>query len=128
MQLSNREADVLTACLQYLHMRGIFCWRNNNAGVYDPVRKRYRGFRGLKGVSDILGILPRACAADGAAARPGLFLAVEVKRPGGKTQPAQQWFLDQVAEQGGIALCVRSVDELAEELDRALGNDQATRL
>ena len=47
----------------------------------------------------------------------GLFLAVEVKRPGGTTSENQDWFLGQVTQLGGIALCVHSVTELEEGLE-----------
>ena len=117
MGVAHREADVLTACLQYLTCRGVFCWRSNNAGVYDPVRKRYRAFRGLKGVSDILGIIPQQVQVGGEVLTQGIFLAVEVKRQGGRASTDQDWFLEKVRELGGIGLCVRSAKELEERLE-----------
>jgi hypothetical protein len=95
------ESDTLTACLELLRLRGVLAWRSNNAGVFDPARKCFRSFRGLKGVSDILGIL------DG-----GRLLAVETKSAAGRLSAEQEWFLAEVNRRGGMAGCVRSVQDL----------------
>jgi hypothetical protein len=60
---------------------------------------------GLKGSSDIEGILPG-----------GRFLAVEVKAPGGRLSPEQREFLERVRELGGLALVVKSWRELDDAL------------
>ena len=101
------ERDTQRACLQYLAARGIFAWRQNTAGVYDPKKDSYR-FPGLRGVADILGCLPD-----------GRLLAVEVKTPTGKVSPHQQRFLERITESGGLGTCVRSVDELVADLKSA---------
>ncbi|HYT87710.1 MAG TPA: VRR-NUC domain-containing protein [Gemmataceae bacterium] len=105
MRVSTREADVLSGCLEYLRVKQLLAWRANNGGVFDPSRKCYRSFRGLKGVADILGVLGN-----------GRFLAVECKSATGRLSEAQRHFLDQVSQRGGIALCVRSVRDLDEQL------------
>jgi hypothetical protein len=56
---------------------------------------------GLKGSSDIEGILPG-----------GRFLAVEVKAPGGRLSPEQREFLERVRGLGGLALVVKSWKEI----------------
>jgi hypothetical protein len=101
------EASVLAACMLLLKLRGVFAWRSNNVGVYDPVRKCHRSFRGLKGVADILGVV------DG-----GRILACEVKGPRGRLTEEQDHFLAQVRVKGGVALCVHDVKELEAELAR----------
>jgi hypothetical protein len=101
------EGIVLKACLDFLRMKGIFCWRNNQ-GVIPTGKGGYRRFQGLKGVSDILGILP-----DGT----GRFLAIECKRPGAYLRPEQKIFLRRISDLCGIALVVRSVDELESGLE-----------
>ncbi len=58
MRIADRESDVLTACLQYLAVKGIFAWRQNQ-GAIPRKGGGYRRFVGLRGVSDILGILPQ---------------------------------------------------------------------
>lgn len=99
------ESQLVTACLQLLQLRGVRAWRSNNTGVFDPVAKRFRSFRGLKGVSDILGIFTRPCGC-------GVMLAVEVKTKTGQLRAEQQLFLDLVSGAGGLSLVVRSVGDL----------------
>jgi hypothetical protein len=42
----------------------------------------------------------------------GRFLAIEVKRPGGKATPEQQQFIDTINQAGGLAFVARSVEEV----------------
>ena len=52
---------------------GIFVWKNQSTGLFDPTRKVFRKSNNphhISGVSDILGIL-----------KDGRFLAIEVKKP-----------------------------------------------
>ena len=112
----NRESDVLAACLRYLTLRGVFAWRQNQGAI--PLKGGgYRKFVGLRGVADILGILPQQVdLPDEGRVRFGNLLAVEVKRPGEKPRPDQGAFLDRVNELGGVGVCVHSVRELEERL------------
>src|SRR5262245_16172162 len=113
-----RESDVLAACLQYLRWKGIYCWRQNQGAI--PLRNgSFRRFVGLKGVSDILGILPQTAVLDGREVTFGVFLAVEVKQPGERPRPEQAEFLRRVEELGGVAIVAHGVDELERELDQA---------
>jgi hypothetical protein len=117
MKLSNKETDIVRACLDWLTLHRIKAWRMNNTGIYDPVKKIHRRFQGLRGVSDILGILPqRVRLADGGAEQFGNFLAIEVKKPGEKPRAEQVEFLHDIRTAGGIALCVHSLRELEEQL------------
>ena len=94
MRIADRESDVLAACLQYLAVQGIFAWRQNQ-GAIPRKEGGYRRFVGLRGVSDILGILPHAAEVVGEGeVRFGNLLAVEVKRPGEKPRPEQTAFLE----------------------------------
>lgn len=101
-----READVLRACLDWLALHKIMSWRNNTTGVYDPTRKRFRAFAGLRGVADILGCVSRSHGGG------GRLLAVECKSATGKLSPDQESFLDAVRAAGGLAFVVRDVCEL----------------
>ena len=93
------ETEIQKACLEWLHAKGVFCWRQNQGAI--PTKNGgFRRFNGMPGQSDIIGIWK------------GKFLAIEVKRPKGKVSEAQDLFLDSVMEQGGIAMVVHSVDEL----------------
>lgn len=117
MRLSNKETDIVRACLDWLNLHRIKAWRMNNTGIYDPVKKVHRRFQGLRGVSDILGILPqRVRLADGGAEQFGNFLAIEVKKPGEKPRVEQEEFLHDIRAAGGIGLCVHSLRELEEQL------------
>jgi hypothetical protein len=106
-----KEADILRDCLTWLKLHGVFCWRQNQgaiSGVHNG-KKRFLRFSSMNGVSDILGILPPS----------GRFLAIECKRPGNKPTAEQDAFLDIVRQCGGIAVCVRSIDELEQALTDA---------
>lgn len=107
MQQKILERDVLKACLDYLHIQGIFCWRTNN--IPAPTSDgHFRRFVGLRGVSDLLGVC-----------KDGRFLAVECKSSTGKLSSYQEEFQRRVAELGGVACVVRSVDELEADLKEA---------
>lgn len=117
MGLRNRESDVLSACLHWLQLRGIWCWRQNQGAI--PLKNGgFRRFVGLEGVSDILGILPQTVhiVGENGPITFGNLLAVETKRPGGKLKPEQVEFLRRVNELGGVGVCVHSLRELEEKL------------
>ena len=105
------EREIQKQCLKCMHMKGIYCWRNNTAGIYNKKSGGYF-FHGLAGVSDILGILPQECSHG----LQGVFIAVEVKTPKGIVSDAQRAFLGQIEARGGLALVVHSVDELEQRL------------
>ncbi|SEP83694.1 VRR-NUC domain-containing protein [Treponema bryantii] len=97
------ENGVLKDCLEYLRLQGFFVWRNNVGCA--KLGNRFIRF-GLKGSSDILGILPN-----------GQFLAVECKREkGGKLSEEQKEFLDKINKNNGFAICVNSVYDLEQKL------------
>lgn len=93
------ESEVLKQCLEYLQLRGFYVWRNNTGST--KIGRRFIRF-GYPGSSDILGILPN-----------GKFLAVECKKEkGGILSDKQVEFLNRIKENGGVAVCVHSVNEL----------------
>lgn len=122
MGLADRESDVLSACLRWLNYKGVWAWRQNQGAIPLP-GGRFRRFVGMRGVSDILGILPQTVQVVGEPAPVtfGNLLAVETKRPGEKVRPDQAAFLARVSELGGIGLCVHSVTELERLLSPYLG-------
>jgi hypothetical protein len=95
------ESEVVKSILHYLKIIGVMAWRNNTTGVYDPTRKLFRSFSGLKGVSDILGVM-----------RGGRFLAIEAKAKDGRLSDDQAAFIDAVNKAGGLAFCARSIDDV----------------
>lgn len=105
------ESTILAQCLQWLSLQpGVMAWRSNNAGTRrrDKNGREFWSFTGMKGVSDILGVV----------APNGRLLAVETKRPGGRLSPQQAFFLDSVRKLGGIAIVVHSLDELIEAMNQ----------
>jgi len=110
------ESDLIRVCLRLLALCGVMAWRTNNIPVYDPSRKRYRSFRGTKGVADILAVLPG-----------GKLLAIETKLAKGKLSPDQTLFLDGVNAAGGVGVCVRDVKELEKMLEKVLDSDCSVR-
>jgi len=105
-KINTHESTVLSGCLQYLEIRGIYHWRNNTGAV--QVRPGQFMRFGKIGSSDILGILPG-----------GRMLCVECKAKSGRLSPEQKQFLDDARELGALALVVRGWQELDEALREA---------
>lgn len=101
------EKIVENDILRFLNMSGIFCWKNQSVGVYDPVKRVYRRSNNkfhINGTSDILGIFK------------GKPLAIEVKSSVGRATEEQKAFIEQFNLNGGIAFVARSVDDVRREL------------
>lgn len=100
------EKSIENSILHWLNMSGIFAWKNQSVGIFDPVKKIYRKSNNpfhIKGVSDVLGILPD-----------GKLLAIEVKSKTGKASPEQLEFIEKIKKSGGVAFVARSLDEVIE--------------
>ena len=102
------ESRLVRACLDLLHLRGVWAWRNNTgAATYLDAQGRRRLVRfGQAGAPDILGILPG-----------GRLLAVECKVGRRPLTRAQQVWLAWLEQHGALAVCVRSVEELLNTLN-----------
>ena len=104
---SETETKLVYNCLQYLKVKGIFAWRNNTGAAKAQYKGKRRFIRyGLKGSSDILGILPD-----------GRFLAIECKRKGTYPTKDQRAFLKQIEANKGVALLVRNIADLIRALE-----------
>jgi hypothetical protein len=100
-----REQAIQTQIIQYFHLRGVFCWKNNTTGIYVKARNVYIP-NPAKGLSEDLGVLPR-----------GRFLAIEVKRPGGgKPSEQQTAFVQEINSRGGLAFFACSVEDVMKVL------------
>jgi hypothetical protein len=100
------ENRVKRECLGYLKVRHIKAWSNPSGAV--KIRPgKFMSF-GLKGSSDILGLLPG-----------GRFLAVECKAPGGRLSPEQRQFLADIKALGGMAIVARSCRDIEAALAEA---------
>ena len=97
------ENRVKAEVMKYLKLRHIYCWSNPSGAV--QVRPgKFMSF-GLKGSSDILGLLPG-----------GRFLAVECKAEHGRLSTEQRQFLADIKTLGGLAVVAKSY----RDIDRAL--------
>lgn len=92
----------------------------NNSGAYQcPKTGRWIHYGvGSPGGSDLIGWHTIEITPDMIGSKVAVFMAVEVKKPTGKVTEAQQNFVDQVQNAGGIAGICRSVQD-AEALLKA---------
>ena len=95
-----KESEIQHTILEWLRWQGVYCWKQNTSGIYKHSTGKYIP-SGMKGVSDILGIL-----------KGGIFLAIEVKRPKHQPTETQQYFLDKITKNGGVAFCAHSIEEV----------------
>ena len=106
------EQEIQKSILDWLRMNGVFCWKQFGGGYFDQRRQRYIP-TGVRGVPDILGILPG-----------GVFLGCEVKRPGQKPTDDQLAFLRAITDAGGIGTWVTGIEELERDLEPYLKSIQ----
>lgn len=110
-----KEKEIENQILNFLTKIGIFAWKNQSTGIYDPVKKVYRKSNNrhhIKGVSDILGIIN------------GRFLAIEVKSENGTLSPEQRIFIARINSEGGIAFVARGINQVARELYKHFPENQ----
>lgn len=93
------EANIQQSIRLALSEIGCLIWRNNT-GAYKDKSGRLITYGLCKGSSDLIGISPE-----------GRFLAVEVKKEGGRVRPEQVLFCEAVRRSGGIAGICRSAEE-----------------
>lgn len=106
------EKAIETQILNVLKLKGLFFWKNQTTGIFDPTRKVFRKTKNphaINGVSDILGCIQ------------GRFVAIEVKSKTGKMSESQKQFQSKINHEGGLAFTVNNLDScleiLSEELD-----------
>lgn len=94
------ERDIQKTILDYLKLKKIFAWKSNTVGIKKENGKYIPA--GMRGVSDIIGILPG-----------GRFLAIEVKRDRKQLlSPYQEIFMENIRAQGGIAFVAYGLDDV----------------
>lgn len=103
-----QEAKLKKQILDYLKLKGIFCWNNRNVGVYNPKTGCYIPSP-IKGISDIIGILPN-----------GKFLAIEVKTNKNKPTKNQLWFIEEIKRNNGVGIIAYNLDDVIDELEPIL--------
>jgi hypothetical protein len=88
--------------IRLLRLMGYHVWRQNNAAIWDPVKKIFRKGSATPGISDIIGFHKKTAC----------FIAVEIKIPPDKLSDHQVEFLEAVRRAGGIGVVIRSGDDL----------------
>lgn len=106
----NKESDLQKSVLQYLRTLGFKTIRVNCGGV--KVGSHYIRLA-EEGVSDIISMFPRNGRFD---LRAGRFLAIETKLPYNKLSDAQKDFITWVNNNGGIAFCAKSLEDVIQGL------------
>lgn len=103
------EKEIQNEILDWLSKRStngkLLFWRCNNVPVFSRSNDGVKRFRSLpkhtpRGLPDIMIVYQKK------------FVALEVKRPGGKIRPEQKEFGDKVIENGGHYFIVTSLKEV----------------
>lgn len=99
------EKDIQRNIIDYLRLLKYVVFKHNSTqfGIRDGERFSFRN--GDKGIADLIACSPK-----------GRFVAIEVKKPGGKPSPDQLAFLDNVRSCGGIGILAFSLDDVVEAL------------
>ena len=103
------ESQIQKSILQLLNSHPSVAWAhrmNTGAAKYKGKNKDYFVKFAFKGCSDIIGQM-----------KTGHFLAIEVKREGGKATREQKVFIDNVKENGGLSCIAYSVDDVLSALE-----------
>ena len=103
MRLVATEKETQGAILEYLNLRGHFCWRNSTGAFSNPNNHFYRF--GKKGSSDIIGV-----------SKDGKGIAIEIKTKGKKPRPDQIAFLNEFVSRQGIGIVAYSVEDVQKYL------------
>ena len=105
------EAEILRQVRLQASKLGIVTLRNN-VGVLRDRDGRYVHYGLGTGSSDLIGWKSVTITAEMLGKRHAVFVAIEVKAPGGRATDEQVNFLNQVKLAGGVAAIVRSAEEL----------------
>lgn len=107
-----KESELLSFALKHLKAKGILHWRVSNGPVMHTIGTRviYKASP-IKGMPDIAGVMP--C---------GRFFAIELKSAKGRLSPEQISWIDKINDSNGIAVLIRTTNELV-EFCRAILND-----
>jgi len=107
------EQEIQNKILQYLSLKNIVAWRNNTGAMTKQNKKTHKIYFvrfGVKGQSDITGILPD-----------GRRLEIEVKKPGYLKHLSkkkrwhleeQQTYQDMINKNNGLAFCALCVEDV----------------
>jgi hypothetical protein len=100
-----KEQDIQRGIIEYLLLKKYVIFKHHSTGTTvrngETVYLRY----GDRGISDLIGCSPT-----------GQFIAIEVKKPGGRPTPEQLEFISRVNANGGKGFVAFSLDDVIEAL------------
>ena len=109
--MSTPGSALQTKVLKYLEGKGVFCWRNNTMGTFDPKLNNgygsYRSFNGMKGAPDIIAITHPTKKHCG-----GVFVGIEIKAKGDRMSAHQKLFAKRCAYVNAEYLVVRKFEDV----------------
>lgn len=104
-----KEAELLSYALTVLKQSGLVYWRVPNGPVVHSVGgQQIRKKSPIKGFPDIAGIMPN-----------GKFFAIELKTDKGRLSLEQVEWITKINLTGGMALVLRSKEEIKEFVEAA---------
>jgi Holliday junction resolvase len=89
------ETEIQKEILEYLRVQGFFVWRQNSGAI----KRKYAV--GQTGIPDIIGIGPG-----------GVFLGIEVKKPGKQLSTMQTQFFVEAQNRGAVVIRAESVADV----------------
>jgi len=95
------EQNIQKSIIDYLRLKKYVVFKHNSTQFGVRNGERFAFTNGTKGISDIIACSPR-----------GGFVAIEVKKPGGKPTPEQIDFLERVSKNMGIGILAHSIDDV----------------
>jgi hypothetical protein len=113
------EKQIQNEILDYLNrLPHCKAWQTQSGAIYDPTRKTFRKPPKWApvGVADIIGIWH------------GYFLAIEVKRPGGRISEHQKQWLSDMVERGAIGMIAYSLSDVVTLLEQIIVVDGEAEL
>lgn len=101
---------MVNVIIEELLYKKVMVWRSNNVPTFDVTKQIFRRMPkfAMKGVSDIVGVLPG-----------GRALFIEVKKPKGYASKFQKDFLIRASRAGALAFIARSPQDVHRELQAA---------
>lgn len=103
---TQRESALSNKIKKWLESQGWKVWKNAGSQFQEAGRP------------DLMGLKLIVCFAGCEHSSLTKFLAIETKMPGKEPTALQQRYLDDLAEQGAIAFCAHSLDEVKQEMQR----------
>lgn len=96
------EQEIQKTIIDYLKLKKYVTFKHRNVGIFKQKTGSYIPLSfGEKGISDVIACSPK-----------GTFVAVEVKKKGGKPSPDQLDFLERIKANGGIGILAYSLDDV----------------